>query len=148
LSLPERDIREVLYRIHNVTAESQSLYRALLSEGILHETRTLNSKISSHETDVRFAYERVWDYCVSLYFWPHAEALPDAVPNNLKDEKWRRRFAGVVRIFAMRLPEAGFGEIHDVVGLEASQETRSVNAALIDSLSWRHSECNRSHPVQ
>ena len=137
-SLPEHEVREVLLRFHNVTTESQSLYRALLSESVLHETRSVKPGTGQHETAARFAYERLWDYCVSLYFWPVDASLPEMILGHLRDVKWLRQFAGVVQIFAMRFPEAGYGEIHDVAEVEPTRKSSLFNSALIDSLSWRH----------
>ena len=139
-ALPEQEVRQVLLKFHSVTAESQSLYRALQSEGILHESRILTKDKSGYEIEARFAYERLWDHFVSLHFWPTDSDLPDAIRLNLMESQWRRRFQGVIRIFATRLPESGYGEIHDVAMLEPSRESEQLNSAFIDSLNWRHSD--------
>lgn len=138
-ALPEQDVRELMLRFHSTTAESKSLLRALLSEGILHEGRKLAEDKISYEIEVRFAYERLWDYFLSAYFWPVGQDVPGEVLAHLKDARWRRLFEGVIRIFAMRLPESGLGEIHAVVQEDPSHTTRLLNSAFIDSLSWRQS---------
>jgi hypothetical protein len=133
-SLPEKETRDLLDSRHPAPDESRRLYPALRSEGILHELRDVDQ--FGERITVRFAYERIWDYVLSLHLLPSGGAVADELRSRLRDAIWRRSNPGLLSILAVRLPEGGHGELHDVAGLQAGQ-SYECDRAFSDSLAWR-----------
>jgi hypothetical protein len=134
LQIPERDVRIKLLSHYPQAEEGKCLYRALLSEGILAEfPQTDNLGITNV---VRFTFERVWDYFLSLNLMPFDAAPSDILKKSLDDWRWRQQHRGVIEVFAIRLPEEGHGEIVDIA---KSGEHRGwdLGQAFIRSIPWR-----------
>ncbi|MBC7819035.1 MAG: hypothetical protein IAG10_19270, partial [Planctomycetaceae bacterium] len=68
--LAEPEARKILRDYHSPSSEDKSLYHALLSEGILLETAIRAADGLGLECYIRFSYERIWDYFISLVFLP------------------------------------------------------------------------------
>ena len=101
LQLPERNVRSSLLSHYPQAEESKSLYRALVAEGILAEF-PLADDLGASNT-VRFTFERVWDYFLSLHLLPIGGTLSDSLKERLDDWRWRLDHRGVIEVFALRL---------------------------------------------
>src|ERR1700731_2999761 len=159
--MPEADVRALLQPRHTALDETRSLYRALCSEGFLHELRDQDAV--GETTTVRFASERVWDYMLTLHLLPPdrervrlswglqfvpgcrwilrlfgaKRATPLAeLRGLLKENDWCVANQNLLGLLAIRLPEEGHGELHDFGGF-----TRAANYAIDNafrgSIRWR-----------
>jgi hypothetical protein len=140
LELQEREVRSLLFSLHQQPDESKSLYRALLSEGVLTEIAGMDSL--GPKFLVRFTFERVWDYFLSVCFMPPGKGPSEALKALLEDWDWRLHHPGLIQILAIRLPEEGFGEILDIPS--ACKAYRGDLAeAFLASIAWRtRSSCS------
>jgi len=134
LQLPERDVRKRLLSFHAQAEESKSLYRALLSEGILAEFPGADSLGPINL--VRFTFERVWDYLLSWHLLPVGTVPNDQLKACLDDSRWRLHHPGLVQMLAIRLPEEGHGEIVDIIKAEANRGW-DIGQAFVASIPWR-----------
>ena len=132
LWISEEKARSIALSAHPIPEESRSLYRALISEGILAEYPVEDTAAS--ESTVRFTYERVWDYMIGLELLGVGKPLDPPLLENLRTSKWRHSNYGVIGIFALRLPEEGRGELPDVAAARADFD---VMQAFVNSLAWR-----------
>ena len=135
LWLPEKEARHIACQAHPVPEESRSLFRALISEGILAEYPL--QEAMSGESAVRFTYERVWDYMISIELLGVNQAIPSELAQNLTSSSWRHKNYGVITMFAIRFPEGGHGELPDVKGVTPDYD---IQQAFIASLGWRTSQ--------
>lgn len=135
LQMPAQRAREICDRHHTPTQASRSLYRGLLSESVLAEIPGPGDALGSTYL-VRFTYERVWDYFLSLQLLPEDKAPTEALMARLRDGEWRQRNGGVLSLFMIRFAEEGHGEIPDLLG-EPDCSAWDVVQAFLASLPWR-----------
>jgi hypothetical protein len=133
-ALSEKAARELLDSRHSVNDESSRLYSALRSEGLLHELRDIDE--FGETISVRFAYERIWDYVLSLHLLPSGGSLTDELRTRLTEVNWRRSNPGLLGLLAVRLPENGHGELHDLTGLQPG-DSYEVDQAFESTIGWR-----------
>jgi hypothetical protein len=134
LQLPERDVRNRLLSHYPQAEEGKSLYRALVAEGILAEFPHADNLGTTNV--VRFTFERIWDYFLSLHLMPTRIAPSDTLKARLDDWRWRLEHRGVVEVFAIRLPEEGHGEIVDIAR-PGELGGSDLGQAFIRSIPWR-----------
>src|SRR6266480_2363016 len=132
LLLPEEKARRIAFAAYPVPEESRSLFRALVSEGILAEYPAQESTVD--ESTVRFTYERVWDYMVSVELLGVNKPISASLSRDLASSKWRHKNYGLITMFALRFPEEGHGELPDI---DAVTEDFDLQQAFIQSLGWR-----------
>lgn len=135
LQVPERAARRLCEKHHAPTESSRSLYRALLSEDILAEIPGPADRLGSTQL-VRFTYERVWDYFLSLGVLPRGGSVPLALVSLLRDENWRWQNAGLLSLLYVRFPEEGHGELYDLVVTGADPDSEELEHFL-ESVPWR-----------
>lgn len=135
LQIPESDACDVCERYHAPTEVSRSLYRALLSEGILAEFPDSTDALGTNQL-VRFTYERIWDYFISITVLPPDKPLSSELIANLRDVRWRWKNSGLVSLLNARFPEEGRGEVCDVIMNEGELEHDTIDQFL-ESLPWR-----------
>jgi hypothetical protein len=132
LWLPEEEARQIAFQAYPVAEESKSLFRALISEGILAEYPL--QEATSGESTVRFTYERVWDYMISVELLGVNQPIPSELAQNLASSSWRHNNYGVITMFALRFPEEGHGELPDMKGVIPDYD---IQQAFVASLGWR-----------
>ncbi len=132
--LPESQVRTLLRQHHTAVDEARSLYRGFCSEGLLHELR--ESDQLGDRITVRFAYERVWDYMLTFHLFPPGAAPSPALLAHLADPHWCFENENLLSLLAVRLPEEGHGELHDVAGLMPSANY-TVDSVFLGSIRWR-----------
>jgi hypothetical protein len=132
--LPETQVRALLRQHHTALDEAHSLYRGFCSEGLLHELRE-----SDHLGDritVRFAYERVWDYMLTLHLLPPGAAPTATLLAHFADARWCFENENLLSLLVIRLPEEGHGEIHDLARLTPGANY-AADSAFLGSIRWR-----------
>ena len=144
LLLPETEAQDICERLHAPTEATRSLYNALLTENILAEIPADDNALGPNYV-VRFTYERIWDYFLSLNLLPEKKAPTPALLAQLADPDWISQNSGVVGLLTTRLAEEGRGELCDVVSAGESLPYDLLEAFL-DSLPWFHSG-NPEEPV-
>ena len=135
LQIPEREARKICEQFHAPTETSKSLYRALLSEGILAEYPGSADLLGTKQL-VRFTYERVWDYFISLSVLPTGKPVSHDLTANLRNLSWRWENSGLVSLLNVRFPEEGLGELYDVIAPDDHPDWDALEQFL-DSLPWR-----------
>ena len=135
LQIPERTAREICESHHAPTESSRSLYRGLLSEGVLAELPGPHDDFGASSL-VRFTYERVWDYSVSLRVMPIGTPPSSTLLAKLRDSDWRSQNAGVVSLLITRCAEEGHGELADLIS-PGTRPDFDVLELFLDSLPWR-----------
>jgi hypothetical protein len=135
LHISEREARSVCERHHAPTETSRSLYRALLSESILAEIPGPEDALGSSQL-VRFTYERVWDYFLSLTVLPAGAPVSADLAKKLRDNDWRWQNAGLITLLHVRFPEEGHGELCDWIASDGNPDVDSLEQFL-ESLPWR-----------
>lgn len=137
-ALPAANVRSMLALHHTALDETKSLYRALVSEGFLHELRSADAL--GETITVRFAFERVWDYLQTLYLLPTDRSAGtksiDPLRARIADADWCQANRNLLSLLAIRLPEEGHGELHDVGGLVPLANV-AADQAFTSSIRWR-----------
>jgi hypothetical protein len=136
LQISEREARTICERHHAPTETSRSLYRALLSESILAEFPGPMDALGPQHL-VRFTFERVWDYFISLTLLPPGGPVSESLATRLRDEDWRWQNAGLVSLLNVRFPEEGQGELCDAIALDGGIPDPDTLEQFLDSLPWR-----------
>ena len=136
LTIPYQEAWQICLKHHSVSEASKSLYQALLSEHVLSEVPDGAEDILGNRQLVRFTYERIWDYFLSLRLLPKGTKPDSKNLALLANQQWRFQHAGIVSMLAIRLPEEHHIELCDVVpggkGLEFD-----LFEAFMASLPWR-----------
>lgn len=135
LCISDGEARRICQKHHAVPEASRSLYRALLSESILAEAPE-STDILAIRQSVRFTYERVWDYFLSVHVMPHGSPLEEQWLAKLRDYHWRLRNAGVLSLLSIRLPEERQEELWDLVSSQ-NEVDLDLRQAFLESLAWR-----------
>jgi hypothetical protein len=135
LQLPEQQAQDICQRHHAPTESSKSLYRALLAENILLEFPGETDLLGATNL-VRFTYERVWDYFLSLYLLPAGTAPSDALLAKLSGAAWREGNRGAVSLLTVRMAEDGHGELCDLVSA-GGRPGYDLIECFVESLPWR-----------
>ena len=135
LLLPEAEAQLICERLHAPTDTTRSLYRALLTESILAEIPAEEDVLGTSHV-VRFTYERIWDYFLSLNLLLENKPLSPALLARLADPGWRMENSGVVGLLTIRVAEEGHGELCDLVSPGQPPEYDLLEAFL-DNIPWR-----------
>ena len=135
LLLPEDEAQKICQHQHAPTETTRSLYRALLAESILAETPAEEDVLGTSNV-VRFTYERIWDYFLSLDLLLERKAPSPALLARLADPGWCAQNSGVVGLLTLRLAEEGHGELYDLVS-PGQCPPYDLLEAFLDSLPWR-----------
>jgi len=135
LMLPEQTAWEICLRHHTPTESSRSLYRALLSEGVLAEFLGPDDELGA-TSFVRFTYERIWDYFVSLRVLPQNAQPSSELVTKLRNADWRWRNSGVVGLLITRYAEAAGQELIDLIAPNRRPATDLIELFL-EGLPWR-----------
>lgn len=135
LLLPETKAHEICESLHAPTEASRSLYGALLAENILAEIPVDDDALGPRN-DVRFTYERIWDFFLSDHLMPKGKSPSPALLAQLADLDWREQNTGVVGLLTIRLPEEGRGELCDLVA-PGEPPPYDLLEAFYGSLPWR-----------
>ncbi|WP_160164226.1 HNH endonuclease [Natrialba taiwanensis] len=131
--LPKQDAKEIVDNLLPRRSYSESLYRHMLSEGVISEVASFNE---DNGESVRFSYDKFADHKLAQQY------LDLYVDENLErgfsenDELQElfdkpNLYAGLIQAFAIHLPEQHDVELFDLV--ESSEILRPV----IKSLGWR-----------
>jgi hypothetical protein len=123
---------------------AHSLFRALISEGVLSEERASMENFTKYRDVVRFAYERFTDHLIAKYLLDSnlksVNPSEDFVPNSslgllFKDERacWTKR--GLLDALAIQVPERLSKELPDL--MVHCSDYESMRRAFVDSLIWR-----------
>jgi hypothetical protein len=124
------DAKAVINAIqHQSTGYDESLFRALLDEGVISEDRMLVNTEAGWQEVIRFSYEKFADHLIA------AEFLVDVTSSNVKErfaagtalgdlfrdrlQLWRNK--GLVEALAIQVPERAGYELGDVVSVEDEQ---------------------------
>jgi hypothetical protein len=111
----------------------------LLAEGILDEVPSVD--VLGEVNMLRFTYNKVWDYFLSLQFLPHGSSPDNKLKGLIADPYWQAENMGILQVFAVRFPEEGLGEILDVPGVSGTPY--NLVQAYIASIPWRtESSCS------
>ena len=135
LQLSEQDAHKLCERHHAPTESSKSLYRALLAENILLEFPGDSDALGASNL-VRFTYERIWDYFLSLHLLPSGSAPSVELLARLSDARWREDHAGVVGLLTIRIAEEGHGELLDLLSTKKRPDYDLIQS-FVESLPWR-----------
>ena len=135
LQISEREARAICERHHAPTETSRSLYRALLSESILAEFPGPTDALGSSQL-VRFTYERVWDYFISITVLPSGGSVSENLARKLRDDNWRWENSGLISLLNVRFPEEGHGELCDAIAPDGNPDSDTLEQFL-ESLPWR-----------
>ncbi len=133
-AISESAARQITETVFPVVKESDSLFRALVSEGVVMELAPLTEDAA--EGEVRFTFERVWDYFVAEHYARAAD--PTRLRGLLSDEEWCEDNAGVVEMLALLLPASGLGEILDFS--PQGEQRYAVREAFLRAIPWRSAE--------
>ncbi|MEC5129506.1 hypothetical protein VSU19_22285 [Verrucomicrobiales bacterium BCK34] len=138
-TLPIHDARSICETNFASVKSSESLLHALFTEGILAEIPShQSSPLGTTASEVRFTYERVWDYYRSLDLLPSNTEPSGELMTFLGDQDWRIKNAGMLSMLAIRLPYEIGSELFEVLAEE--QCDYFVEKALTESLDWRTRE--------
>ena len=145
-SLPESRVRQLLTERHPATEEHLGLYAALRSEGIIHEV--VRHDALGPVNKVRFTYQKVWDFFLGERLLPFDTAPGPDLRGKIASNTWRRDHPNLLGLFAIRLPEEGNGELHDLAGVAPGADC-AVDRAFLDSISWRtrRRDMARTHAI-
>jgi len=125
-------------------SHSHSLFRAMISEGLLAEERHLTELPDTYEDVIRFAYERFTDHLITKYLLDtHANSTAPAeafahgrVLGSLLDDEpacWKNR--GLIDALCIQVPERFAKELPEFA--ERAAGFRPLREAFVDSLIWR-----------
>lgn len=137
--VPRSEVRTMTAGLHASIGESRSLYKHLVSCGILAEVGS-RSEMGGTEIFVRFSYERFSDYFAAIQLlkqWEHEGGgdITDQVREAFasKDTYWENR--GAARILAILIPERYGMEFLSLSSSDAPK--RLLLEDFLDSLLWR-----------
>jgi|GEM_PF-2377813 len=137
LRIPERLAQSICEKHHPPSEPSKSLYRALLAEGILAEIPREDDILGTTH-DVRFTYERVWDYFLSMSLMPRNRRPSKALLKQLADQSWRTQNSGVFSMLTIRYAEEFGGELSDQFSSESLEW--DICETLVNTFPWRRKE--------
>jgi hypothetical protein len=123
----------------------RSLFRNLISEGLLAEERFLVHFPDRYEDIVRFAYERFTDHLIAKHLLESRkdgenaaqEFVPDSRLGRLFEDEfgcWRNK--GLLEAICVQVPERFGSEVPELLTHCASFE--AMRSAFVDSLVWRN----------
>jgi len=141
--LPPEQAQELIDDVLPRNGYDKSLFRHLLSEGVISENRFYIGDNQWIE-GVHFAYERFTDHLVAKYLLDKyldvknpASLFATETPlaKYVKDESACTYYRGLIEAFSIQLPERIGKELIELVTI--IREFRSVVDAFIDSIVWR-----------
>lgn len=124
---------------HSSNEASKSLYSALISECILFETPSGGDGLFESNVNIRFTYERIWDYFLSRHLFPTGSSPTPEFLEKLCDDDFLTSYPGVVSMLAVRLAEELKVEIFDLK-FTGKKQTWPLSEAFLKSISWRTKE--------
>ena len=140
--LPRDQARTQVNELHPSTAFEASLFRHMVSEGVLSEDRFWTP--TGMAEGVRFTYERFGDHEIATYHLdrfldvtdPAASFAPDQpLGRSVADERSCWNNAGLLSALAIQIPERIGRELPELAPHCASFQ--AVREAMIESLVWR-----------
>lgn len=146
--LPHEEAQAIVNRIVPAKGYEHSLFRRLITEGVLSEDRFPerdgNGKRIRYVEGIRFAYERLADHLMAQYLlnthldidrprksFEPGEPLGRLV--SIDQAQWQNR--GLIEALSIQLPERLAEDLCELVPARAVSEV--IRAALVESLLWR-----------
>jgi len=131
--LPKQDAKEIVDDLLPGRSYSESLYRHLLSEGVVSEVASFNE---DNGESVRFSYDKFADHKLAqqyLDLYVDEDLERDFSENDELQELLDNPdlYAGLIQAFAIHLPEQYDVELFDLV------ESSEILKPVIKSLGWR-----------
>ena len=141
--LPRAEARNIVNTLLPGTSYEESLFRNMISEGVLLEDRFPSGQGQRTE-GIHFSYERFADHLIAKYLLDrHLDSADPAVSFHpgqpleeyVSDEQacWQNR--GIIEAFAIQLPERTRMELPDIA--KQCKDFPVVIEAFVDSLVWR-----------
>lgn len=131
----------LLEEIYRSNGYENSLYRHLISEGLISEDRRLNRN-GKWEEVVRFSFERFSDFIISDFLiskWKKDKTqeiyIEELLNKYLKDSRSCRKYKGIIEAFFVQFPESIGKELFELV--PECKEYDSVKDAFLNSFVWR-----------
>jgi hypothetical protein len=145
--LPRPEAKDIVDQILPGSGFDNSLFRHLLSEGVIAEDRFPSSKDEEWLEVVHFAYERFTDHLIArrlLISCIDAEELElsleptKTIGQLFKDDSscWRNK--GLLEAFCVQVPERFGKEFPDMA--VSVRSTQAMREAFLESLIWRNLE--------
>lgn len=154
--LPHGEAQKIVNCINPSTSYHNSLFRRLITEGVLSEdrfpVRTENDEQIRYVEGIRFTYERFSDHLIAQYlleqhFNPEDSNRvfqPDEPLGRLISAQWQNR--GLIEALSIQIPELFQKELCDL--LPVGIDNKVFRAALIESLLWRDPSSITSETLQ
>lgn len=136
--LPRDEAIKIVGAVHPVNGYDRSLFRNLVSEGVLAENRWKTE--SGYTEVVSFAYERFGDHLVAKHLLDHGDPKKSfgrrtRLGKLLKTEAEACRYAGMIEALSIHLPERVGRELFELV--PHAVDYWVVRDAFLKSLVWR-----------
>jgi len=133
------EAREICEQHFAAIEASRSLLRALLSEDVLSEAPGFQQEpVGTGSGNIRFTYERTWDYFYSLQILPFKHSPDDNLCKMVCDDQWRSANPGLLSMLAIRLPQEIGIELAEL--LPTDDVDYFTGRASEESLAWRTHE--------
>jgi len=144
--LPREEAKEIINCVLPRPGHENTLFRHLLSEGVITEDRYRIDDSNWYE-GIHFSYERFGDYLIAQYLLnEHLDIdnptqsfkYENPLGKFLKDKFTCWKFRGIIEAFSIQLPEKIGKELIELI--ELSEENHHIREAFIESLIWRDPE--------
>jgi len=138
IDIAEQTLNEVL----PTQGYENSLYRHLISEGVLIENNHYDTQTNGWKEVVQFAYERFSDHIITQHLLDkhsdtsslqHELTSGQSLAFLVENEWW---YQGIIEALCIQIPERFSKEFPEIVPMMA--ESDSVGQAFIQSLIWRN----------
>ncbi|MCP4398509.1 MAG: ATP-binding protein [bacterium] len=125
-----------------------SLFRHMLTEGILAERRFPTGESNTWQDGIQFAYERFTDHLIARYLldkhlnieYPSDSFSPgQPLGELLKDQHSCLMNSGLIEAFSVQLPERTHKELAELI--PHSNDCHTFRKAFVESVIWRKSDC-------
>jgi hypothetical protein len=143
--LPAEIEEDIINAVLPRDSYDKSLYRAMVSEGLIAENRFYNNNIKQYQDGVHFAYEKFTDHLIAQRLSElHIDITNPAksfevnqpLHKYVKDSNSCARYQGLIEALSIQIPERVGKELVELVPAIANFD--SVIEAFVDSLIWRN----------
>jgi hypothetical protein len=141
--LPREEARALVASCHHQLRYARSLFRHLITEGVLAEDRFHSASGGWHDS-VRFTYEKFSDHLISRHLLnkhfnetdPASSFLPGTPLGAFVEDEWAcQRHKGIIEALAIQLPEKVGRELPDLAPQTAAWWP--MREAMVESIIWR-----------